>query len=79
MVTISVECSKMERQRVKEDFIILTEITIMGNGKMINHMELVSINLSKEADTKVSGLKISDMVKEEKHGLIVLSSKANSN
>jgi hypothetical protein len=45
MVIITVECLRMERLKAKEGFITLMEITIMDNGKMINHMELVSINL----------------------------------
>lgn len=45
MEAIFLAHSKMERQKVKEDYIIPMEITIMGNGKMINHTVLASTNL----------------------------------
>ena len=45
MEVISLVHSKMERQKVKEDYIIPMEITITGSGKMINHMVLASTNL----------------------------------
>ena len=62
---------------VKEDLSTLTEMFMTDSGWMTKHMDLESIVISTEPNTKVTGKKINNTETVLKHGLMVQSTKAN--
>jgi hypothetical protein len=72
------ENGNMGRLMEKEFSLILKVKYMMVSGYMIKHMDLVYILIKMELNIKDIGTKIFNMVKVMKNGLMVLSSKENT-
>lgn len=67
---------KITKLMERVDLFMLMEISMMGTGKMITHMGPVCTVIWMELNIKEIGKRISSMVKELKHGLMVPAMRA---
>merc|ERR1711935_1257116 len=60
------------------DSSMLMEMSMMDNGLMIRHMDMVFTAILTQQDTRVNGRRISNMVWVLRHGQMVLNSVDNT-